>query len=347
MRIGYSPYSARLTEPGDRRRFPRYAAIKGLKFDLVKNVSSDYDLVILSSKADIVAWGSLPLGGPKIVYELIDSQLALPKDDYKWKLLGTAKALTREIARPVFSYRNAIEAMCSRADAIICGSPEQKVELETFNGNVYDILDFNEEIGGEPKSDYEIRDGPILVWEGLSYSVRHLRLLGPVLDELNPALDVRIITDPFVPRIGAHYLRTPTDRVLRQTFANFDLRPWEKQSMPTLVTECDIAVIPIDLSDPVARSKPENKLMLLWRLGMPVVTSGTPAYRRCMQAAGLDNACGSTSDWARALQALLADATARRSAGAAGREYVERHCGTPALVQRWDHLLASVMGAGV
>ncbi|MGD0811218.1 MAG: hypothetical protein ABSA91_16150 [Acidimicrobiales bacterium] len=345
MRIGYSPYSLGLTEPGDRRRFPRYAAIKGLEFDVVKSVSKDYDLVILSSKADIVAWSSLPRGGPKLVYELIDSQLALPKGDYKWKLLGTAKALTREIARPVFNYRNAIEAMCNRADAIVCGSPEQKVELEAFNGNVHDILDFNEEIGGEPKSDYEMRRRPVLVWEGLSYSVGHLRLLGAVLDELNAALDVRIITDPFVPRIGAHYFRMPTDRVLRQTFANCDLRPWEKQSMPALVTECDIAVIPIDLSDPVARSKPENKLMLLWRLGMPVVTSGTPAYRRCMQAAGLDNACDSTGDWARALRNLLADRTARLSAGVVGREYVERYCGTPALVQRWDHLLASVMGA--
>jgi hypothetical protein len=345
MRIGYSPYSANLAEPGDRRRFARYAAIKGLKFDLLKGVSNDYDLVILSSKADIVAWSSLPPGGPKLIYELIDSQLALPKDDLNWKLLGTAKALTRELARPVFNYRNAIEAMCRRADAIICGSPEQKADLESLNGNVYDILDFNEEIGGKPKSDYEMRDRPILVWEGLSYSVGHLRLLGAVLDELNAPLDIRIITDPFVPRIGAHYFRTPTSRILRRTFANFDLRPWEKQSMPALVAESDIAVIPIDLSNPVARSKPENKLMLLWRLGMPVVTSGTPAYQRCMRAAGLDNACNSTSEWARALRNLLADATARRSAGISGREYVDMNCGTPALVERWDHLLASVMGS--
>ena len=32
--------------------------------------------------------------------------------------------------------------------AVICGSPEQKVELERYNEKVYDILDFNEEIGG-------------------------------------------------------------------------------------------------------------------------------------------------------------------------------------------------------
>src|SRR5271169_2598799 len=101
MRIGYSPYSAGLAEPGDRRRFPRYAEIKGLKFDVIKDVSNRYDLVILSSKADIVGWSSLPHGGPKLVYELIDSQLALPRNDFRWNLLGTAKALTRELTRPV------------------------------------------------------------------------------------------------------------------------------------------------------------------------------------------------------------------------------------------------------
>ncbi len=65
MRIGYSPYSASLSEPGDRRRFLCYAAIKGLDFDVVKDVSNRHDVVILSSKADIVAWSSLPLRRPE------------------------------------------------------------------------------------------------------------------------------------------------------------------------------------------------------------------------------------------------------------------------------------------
>ncbi len=155
--------------------------------------------------------------------------------------------MTRELARPVFNYRTAIEAMCRRADAVICGSPEQKVELERYNERVYDILDFNEEIGGEPKSDFAIRDRPTLVWEGLSYSVKHLRVLKPVLDQVGMAVDIRVVTDPFVPRLGSHYFRTPTGRILRRTFPHFDLRPWARQTMPPLVTECDIAVIPIDL----------------------------------------------------------------------------------------------------
>ena len=63
--------------------FPVLCSNQGLEFDLLKDVSNGHDLVIFSSKADIVAWTRFPVGGPKLVYELIDSQLALPKDDFK------------------------------------------------------------------------------------------------------------------------------------------------------------------------------------------------------------------------------------------------------------------------
>jgi hypothetical protein len=346
MKIAYAPYSPALTEPGDRRRFPRYAAIKGLAFDLVHGVSDKYDVVILSSKADIVAWSSSKITRTKLVYELIDSQLALPRANLWWNALGLAKVLTRELSRPVLNYRSAIEAMCRRADAVICGSPEQKEELARLNAHVYDILDFTDEVHGKHKTEYEIGDRPTLVWEGLSYSVKHLRLLRPAMDEIGDAVNVRIITDPSIPRLGSHYFKVPTVQILRRTFAHVDFHPWDKHSMPTLVTEADIAVIPIDLSDPVARAKPENKLMLLWRLGMPVVTSATPAYQRCMRAAGLELACESTENWITALHHLLAKAETRRAAGAAGQAYVNANCGTVELVRRWDEVLADVTGQG-
>ena len=152
--------------------------------------------------------------------------------------------------------------------------PEQKVELEIQRESLrHPRLQRRNRRGTEVRLRH--RDGPTLVWEGLSYSVRHLRVLKPVLDQVGMAVDIRVVTDPFVPRLGSHYFRTPTGRILRRTFPHFDLRPWARQTMPPLVTECDIAVIPIDLADPVAKAKPENKLMLLWRLGMPVITSAT------------------------------------------------------------------------
>ena len=47
-----------------------------------------------------------------------------------------------------------------------------------------------------------------------------------------------------------------------------------------IATGCDLAVIPLPLDRPLERGKPESKLVSFWRMGMPVVTSSTPAYRR-------------------------------------------------------------------
>jgi len=37
-------------------------------------------------------------------------------------------------------------------------------------------------------------------------------------------------------------------------------------------------VIPAVLGEPMFAGKPENKLLLFWRMGMPVITSSTAAY---------------------------------------------------------------------
>jgi hypothetical protein len=179
----------------------------------------------------------------------------------------------------------------------------------------------------------------------MTYTVKNLSVLSHVLGRLRTPARTRVITDMSMPRFGAHYVKRPTRAVLDQILPGSDLRPWEKQSMPGLVTECDLAVIPIDLTDPVARAKPENKLMLLWRLGMPVVTSATPAYLRCMRAAGLDLACETVDDWVRAIDGLLSSPEARRSAAEAGQRYVQSTCGTAELVRRWDQVLADVVEA--
>jgi hypothetical protein len=58
-----------------------------------------------------------------------------------------------------------------------------------------------------------------------------------------------------------------------------------------------MAIIPIDLSDNFNAGKPENKLILLWKIGIPVITSATPAYVRAMQAENLDMYCYTEKEW--------------------------------------------------
>ena len=73
---------------------------------------------------------------------------------------------------------------------------------------------------------------------------------------------------------------------MRKVFNSVKLHLWDESTCSDIIRNCDLAVIPIDLSDPFAFGKPENKLLLFWGMGMPVVTSAIPAYVRAMQAVG-------------------------------------------------------------
>jgi glycosyltransferase involved in cell wall biosynthesis len=98
-------------------------------------------------------------------------------------------------------------------------------------------------------------------------------------------------------------------------------------------------VIPLPLDDRFAYAKSAQKLISLWAIGMPVVTSATPAYEEAMHAAGLDLACRTPGDWTRALTRLLADEGERRHTAEAGRAYVEAHASRDIMLARWDEVL--------
>jgi glycosyltransferase involved in cell wall biosynthesis len=120
------------------------------------------------------------------------------------------------------------------------------------------------------------------------------------------------------------------------------VHPWQEAAWASTIGACDVAVIPIDLGDPMTVGKPENKLLLFWRIGMPVVTSATPAYRRAMDAAGAKYYCTTEADWTRALGALGADEGKRREAGLGGLRYAEEHASAAQHLAAWDRVFASL-----
>ena len=109
-----------------------------------------------------------------------------------------------------------------------------------------------------------------------------------------------------------------------------------------IATACDLAVIPLPLDRPLERSKPETKLVSFWRMGMPVVTSATPAYVRTMRAAGQDLHCASEAQWVEVLGRLIEDPGARERAGRGGRAFAEREYSDERLMAAWDQVLDSL-----
>jgi glycosyltransferase involved in cell wall biosynthesis len=341
-RIGYVPYSSSFTKPGDRRRFVAYARARNLDFE-VANPDERYDLVVLSETADISVWPDYHRG--KIVYDLIDSYLSVPRTNPAQLLRGCAWFMLGKHRRLRPDYLTSLRQMCKRADAVVCSTDEQSQVIHKYCDNVHIILDIHEMVVKNVKTDYSVGAPIRLVWEGLPSNLPQLAKIAPALTRLKErhTFELHVVTDPARERLKGLLGEVDTLRFLQQHFDRFTFHEWDEGTCSTIVSACDIALIPIDLTDPFVRGKPENKLLLLWRMGMPAIVAGTPAYKRAMAQVGTPQlACASNDQWVDAFEYLFASEEARREAANRGRIHAETHHGPHMVLSRWDAMFASL-----
>jgi hypothetical protein len=348
LRIGYAPYANDFSHPGDRRRFCYYAAKRGLRYELA-DPSKSYDVVVLSEAADISVWRRAPASRGKIIFDLIDSYLAISPSNLRARLRGPAKFISRQTQRLEPDYRQAIIEMCRRADAVTCSTPEQEEMIRAYCPNTHVILDFHTAATRKSKSDYAAGRVFNIVWEGQAQNVSTFGVIRDALRivaERHP-IAIHLITDLQYPLGLKHVGRVSTKRLIRKVFSTpgVYLYEWNEPMFATICTGCDLAVIPIPLDDDIYAAKPENKLLIFWRMGIPAVTSATPAYRRAMRSAGDDLTCLTTDDWVRTLSDCIQSEALRREAGARGKTFAETAYGDDVLLTKWDRALASVGAA--
>jgi hypothetical protein len=345
MKVGYAPYDPTLTSPADRRRFPYYAERRGMSFELA-DPSREYDLVVITPRADLATWSRYRPGRGKVVFDLVDSYLDIPRTDLKAILRGPAKFAAREARHPFFSYRHALESMLERADAVTCATPEQAHEIRPLCSNVHAILDFQSGLIRRVKEDYRAGSPFHLVWEGLGENVRWFGRIERALAEVNirHPLVLNLITAIEYRELVQRFWRRRTSRIAARHFDRVRLYQWSEEMVSVIATACDLAVVPLPLDRPLERGKPESKLMSFWRMGMPTVTSSTPAYVRAMEAAGQDLHCGSEDDGAATLLRLIEHQDARAEAARTGRAFAEREYGDDRLLAAWDAVFNGLSG---
>lgn len=343
-RIGYAGYSRDFSVPGDRRRFAAYARLKGLPIEYAE-VDRDYDLAYVTYSSDLPGWIARKRREGdrlKLVFELIDAYLTetgilrrLAKGTARY-LLGTDSRLSPDLRRTLI-------AAAEHADAVICSTEEQRQTIGRYNANVFTSFDhFGDELG-PPKCDYR-RDGPLrLVWEGQSTTLENIQSIRGVLNGFRKDIELHVVTDSMVYRYSGRFGRRDSREALRRIECPIHFHPWRRGSFANQVTAADVAIIPIDLCDAMARGKPENKLVMLWQLGMPVLASDTPAYRRAMNGAGIGLYCASEEEWGAHLEALIAaDGADLERIGSQCRTYAETAYSKADFMDRFDRALEAV-----
>ena len=344
LRIGYVPLSQTFEKPGDKRRFVYYANSRNLLFEIA-DPSKKYDLVVLSQNADLSIWCNYDPGGAKIVYDFIDSYLAIPRNEIKGRLRGLAKYFSRQSKYLRLNQWKSIESMCLRADAVICSTDEQAIDIKPFCDNVHQILDVQSSVIKRTKNDYQSDKVFNIVWEGQASNVYQFEFLKTVLHELAKKHEIALhfITDLSYQRYAGKYVKTHTEDIVEGLCDRVYIYEWNELMCSEIVSSCDLAIIPIDLTNPFVRGKPENKLLLFWRMGMPVITSSSPSYVRAMNKAGLDMTCNTKDEWYAMLDKYILSQDARETAGVLGRNSACENYSEDDILGRWDNVLTSIL----
>jgi hypothetical protein len=338
LSVGYVPYSDDLQHPGDRRRLQIWA--KANKIDLETNKPLDSDVLILSNGANFNYW--IRRTKKPVILDLVDGYLG---EEPSW-----IKDFARNIVRSVngksnlldITYTRAIKKACAASTAVIVATPEQRESVLPYNKSVYVILDDHSELRRRTDLE-ETKKERFIFWEGYGYTLKHFKTISTELDGFlyKNNFSLKLLTNSTFAKWGGYIGRVDTASLIRKwfpkSFENIEIVPWTLSNVKLYADQSMFAIIPIDTEDKFANLKPENKLLGLWALGLPVLFSDTPAYKRVARQAGIDSACLTRNDWALALEnheSLLNEKDSELA-----NKYLTDFHSKELLIEQWDKVI--------
>ena len=350
MKIGILPASNDFSHPADRRRIGAALGHLGYHYELAE-FDKAYDIVFLTLSADLDLWKKYKdkeqsLGNsPKIIFDFCDNIIAgtLINDC----LRGFMYFISGKTKRFYFRYSSLIKEIIRTADVVVVGSEEQRQSIRDLTERIVVIHDhFGAEVGSK-KLTLESRDenSPRLLWEGLSHgNIKIWKGVRGVCEEILPGLrglSLTFITDEVCCRFGGRWCCRPTVQrlgsIFRNSRVNVNFVKWTRESVQAEAQVADVGVIWIP-QDPVMRMKPENKLLYMWSIGIPVVVSDTPAYRRVMKDCGLLEFCGTDDEFPNSLMKLLSSEARRQEYMRKANVYLKKVFGDDYFSQKWAPL---------
>lgn len=346
LRIGYVPNSKKLDAPGDRRRIVFWAKARG--HEIVTNLDDKFDVLVLSERSDLGFFVNRKIKEP-IIFDLVDGYLAresLAKDWFR----GTSKVVTRQLSGLPRPYTQFVQDMCITASAVICSSPEQSELISKHSKNVHVILDSHDEI---PWLEFQgNRDEFItnrnLLWEGLPVTLGGIKTISqPLIHENREyGTGIKFVTDQEYYRLLGQYFPASTGKLISNLLGpmsrDTELIPWNVENLVSSAKLSRAAIIPVMLSNKLQYFKPENRLLIMWKLALPTIVSATPSYRRVSNISGSDIVSKDNSEWAEKLTLLhnqdYAEDLVRR-----GQDYLKTNHTKEILLLKWDNAFQSVL----
>ncbi len=341
-RIGFWPYGLDLNKAGDRRRFVFYAREKNLNFEIASTAQA-YDIIYLSMGCNISEWLKYRKKFPdtKIVFEVIDSYF-LQRPSLVTRFKGLVRFLTGKESKLYFNYQSAILALIKEADAVVCSSATQQHFILQYNKNVHISLDYFLDDITHTKKNWSVTGKLKLVWEGQAYTVHNLLKIKDVFKQLADKVELHVITDSVIV-YPFKIFNKKTSVILSQIQCDQYFYEWRQDTFSKIISEADLAIIPIGSNNELHWNKPENKLLLFWQTGIPVLTSSTPAYSKVMKNAELPCLCTDINDWVQRIEAYIKMNDEQRKEWVAKADtYLQKVHTKDKIIENWDKIFLSL-----
>jgi hypothetical protein len=348
LKVGYWPLSPALNSAGDRRRLIFWAKARG--HTIVSDLTQSVDVIVASENSDFNSPYFTQKQVP-VIFDLVDAYLT-PLNEFDDLARGIAKKISGQISGSIKPFSHHVRDFCLNSSAVICSSIEQEKIIKRHNANTHVILDSHEEIPfvdrSKPRS--SISNHHRILWEGQPATIRGIKLITPTLTKLSKTvpLSLDFVTDENYFRFLNKFIERRTHSLLKKDLGQIinlvNVIPWSAESLVETARASTVAVIPIDLSVPMQRLKPENRLLIMWRLGLPCLTSPSPAYLRVSRQAGVVAACNNSEEWFKNFNLFLNDPDSAFKEIVAGQNYLHENHNQTILLKKWDFAVESVMG---
>ena len=337
--------------PAHSRRFPRYASRAGVDFSDYIHDQDFGEWNILSPASDVTFWKrEAKNNNRKIIFDANDPFLLAADSSLKDKLRGTFKFLSGRQKYLEFSYKSSYNNLCEVCDLVIVGHHAQYELLKKTVKKVVFIPDYGIDIPIQAKSDFQLSKKKTVnvFWEGLGSSFLPFELIekifSPICEEYN--FIFHFVTDLSFYKYGDLvknvYIQDLAKKSAPSLRSHFKFYQWSEYMMNKIAVACDFAVIPLPIDDSMNFWKPENKLIHMWRMSLPTITSPIPSYLKVFDGAGYRLCPNNVAEWRECILKLCASSADRRRYGVVGNDYASRFYSDDSIDALWEQSLSNL-----
>ena len=342
----YDPYSADLTQIADRRRIGLW--IHKEDFQVIDSDNNPIDVQVIQPFTDPFFIQRLK-PETKIVLDMVDGYLV----DTPSVLVDFARYFLRSSKIPALihpmRFSKSLRKICALVDMVVVASHEQAELVKPFNRNVRVIRDSHDELGQPlPIKEISTNRNLNIFWEGLGFTLIHFEDVAEDLGEflISTNSTLHLVTNDFFPRYAGKFGKIDAKRAIKEMFGQASSRvvihAWSEKTVSELAAKCDFGVIPINQQNRFAQLKPENKLLIYWRLGLQTLFSDTPSYVRLADEVGVPEYSVKSGKWGAKLREI-AEARGYLSENMLNaQEYLLRFHSESVILGQWREALNSL-----